>query len=104
MDIGELKKQADLSYDISVAKKNALERVESRQIFAYNGHLFRANAETICLVKTLSEHKDNFFILDTNNNPCEIKDPANFLNKLIERNQETLNAYHQINESFSKRR
>ena len=104
MDIGELKKQADLSYDISVAKKNALERVESRQIFAYNGHLFRANAETICLVKTLSEHKDNFFILDTNNNPCEIKDPANFLNKLIERNQETLNAYHQINESFAKRR
>ena len=37
MDIGELKKQADLSYDISVAKRNALERAESRQIFAYNG-------------------------------------------------------------------
>ena len=104
MDIGELKKQADLSYDISVAKRNALERVESRQIFAYNGHLFRADAETICLVQTLKQHKDSFYILDTNNNPCEIKDPANFLNKLIERNQETLNAYHQINESFSKRR
>ena len=104
MDIGELKKQADLSYDISVAKRNALERVESRQIFAYNGHLFRADAETICLVQTLKQHKDSFYILDTNNNPCEIKDSANFLNKLIERNQETLNAYHQINESFSKRR
>ena len=104
MDIGELKKQADLSYDISVAKRNALERAESRQIFAYNGHLFRADAETICLVQTLKQHKDSFYILDTNNNPCEIKDPANFLNKLIERNQETLNAYHQINEAFSKRR
>jgi len=103
MNISELKQKADLSYDISVAKKNALERVESRQIFAYNGHLFRADAETICLIKTLSEHKDNFFILDTNNNPCEIKDSANFLNKLIERNQETLNAYHQINESFKRR-
>ena len=54
MDIGELKKQADLSYDISVAKRNALERAESRQIFAYNGHLFRADAETICLVQTLN--------------------------------------------------
>ena len=103
MDIGELKKQADLSYAISVAKRNALERAESRQIFAYNGHLFRADAETICLVQTLKQHKDSFYILDTNNNPCEIKDPANFLNKLIERNQETLNAYHQINESFKRR-
>ena len=103
MDIGELKQKADLSYDISVAKKNALERAVSRQIFAYNGHLFRADAQTICLVKTLSEQKDSFFVLDTNNNPCEIKEPANFLNKLIERNQETLNAYHQINEEFVKR-
>ena len=52
----------------------------------------------------LNEQKDTFFVLDTNSNPCEIKDPAEFLNKLIERNQETLNAYHQINEEFVKRR
>ena len=103
MNIGELKQKADLSYDISVAKKNALERVESRRIFAYNEHLFKADAQTICLVKTLSEQKDNFFVLDTNKNPCEIKDPADFLNKLIERNQETLNAYNQIHETFKRR-
>ena len=104
MNVGELKQKADLSYDISVAKKNALERAESRQIIAHNEHLFKADAQTICLVKTLSEQKDSFFILDTNNNPCEIKDPADFLNKLIERNQETLNAYNQIHDTFTKRR
>ena len=104
MIAGELKQKADLSYDISVAKKNALERAESRQIIAHNEHLFKADAQTICLVKTLSEQKDSFFILDTNNNPCEIKDPADFLNKLIERNQETLNAYNQIHDTFTKRR
>ena len=104
MDIGELKQKADLSYDISVAKKNALERVESRQIFAYNGHLFRANAETICLVKTLTEHKDNFYILDTNDNPCYITEPDNFLQILIERNQETLNTYHQLHEDLKNKR
>jgi dTDP-4-dehydrorhamnose reductase len=104
MNIGELKEQADLSYDIAAAKKNALERAESRQIIAHNGHLFRADPQTICLVKTLSENKDTFFVLDSNSNPCEIKDPADFLKKLIERNQETLNAYHQINEEFVKRR
>ncbi len=104
MEIGELKKQADLSYDISVAKRNALERAQSRQIIAYNGHLFRADVETICIAETLKKYKDSFYILDTNNNPCEIKDPANFINKLIEKNQETLNAYHQIHEKFSQRR
>jgi hypothetical protein len=104
MNIGELKQKADLSYDITVAKKNALERAESRQIIAYEGHLFRADSHTICTVKTLSEHKGSFFILDTNNNPCKITKPIEFLNTLIERNQETLNAYHQINEKFATRR
>ena len=103
MIAGELKQKADLSYDISVAKNNALERSESRQIIAHNEHLFKADAQTICLVKTLSEHKETFFVLDTNNNPCEIKEPAEFLNKLIERNQETLNAYSQIHETFKRR-
>jgi len=103
MTVGELKQKADLSYDISVAKNNALERSESRQIIAHNEHLFKADAQTICLVKTLSEQKDTFFMLDTNKNPCEIKDPAEFLNKLIERNQETLNAYSQIHETFKRR-
>ena len=103
MNIGELKQKADLSYDITVAKRNALERAESRQIMAYNGHLFKANVETICAVETLKKYKQKFFILDSNSNPCEIEDPADFLNKLIERNQETLNAYYQIQEKFSKR-
>tara|TARA_B100000405_G_scaffold294460_1_gene247589 strand:- start:632 stop:943 length:312 start_codon:yes stop_codon:yes gene_type:complete len=103
MNVGELKQKADLSYDISVAKQNALERALSRQIIAYNEHLFKADAQTICLVKTLREQKDKFFVLDTNNNPCEITDPTEFLNKLIERNQETLNAYSQIHETFKRR-
>jgi hypothetical protein len=103
MDISELKKSAELSYDIAVAKRNALERAESRQLMAQDGHLFRADAETICLVKTLMEGRDSFFVLDANKNPCEIKDPNDFLRRLVQRNQETLNAYHQIYTTFSKK-
>ena len=103
MDIGELKKQSDLSYDIAIAKRNALEKAHSRLIIVYNEHIFRADPQTICLVKTLKETVDKFFILDTNNNPVEIQDPEDFLKKLIERNQETLNAYHQIHDKFSQR-
>ena len=71
MDIRDLKKQADLSYDVAVAKSNALEKALSRQQFAYCGHLFMANAETICLVKTLKElQQSSFYILDVNQNPA----------------------------------
>lgn len=103
MDIRELKQQSDVSYDIAVAKRNALEKAHSRQVLAYEGHLFRADPQTISLVRTLKETNDKFFVLDTNSNPVEITSPDNFLAKLIERNQETLNAYHQMYKTFSKK-
>lgn len=103
MDIRDLKKQSDLSYDIAIAKRNALEKAHSRQVLAYEGHLFRADPQTISLVRTLKETNDKFFVLDTNSNPVEITSPDNFLAKLIERNQETLNTYHQMYKTFSRK-
>ena len=103
MDIRELKKQSDLSYDTAVAKRNALEKAHSRLVLAHDGHLFRADAGTICLVRTLKETNGSFFLLDTNENPVEIKDADGFLQKLIARNQEALNAYHQMYETFTRK-
>lgn len=103
MDIGELKKQSDLSYNISVAKRNALEKAHARLVVVYKEHIFRADAETIALVKTLGETHSPFFVLDTNDNPVEISDPADFLQILIERNQEAISSYHQMTKTFEKR-
>ena len=103
MNIGELKKQADLSYNIAIAKRNALEKAHARQIIVYNEHIFRADTTTICLVKTLQESNDVFFILDTNNNPVEINKPQEFLQKLIQRNQESLSSYHQMYKTFESK-
>ena len=103
MDIRSLKLQSDFSYDIAVAKRNALEKAHSRMVMAYNGNLFRADANTIGIVRTLKESNDTFFLLDTNNNPVKITDADNFLERLIERNQEALNAYHQMYETFTKK-
>ena len=103
MDIGELKKQSDLSYDIAIAKRNAIEKANTRQIIVYNEHIFRADPQTICLVKTLKEDHDTFFMLDTNYNPVEIKDPQDFLSKLIQRNQESLSSYHQMYKTFERK-
>ena len=84
MNIGELKKHSDLSYDVAIAKRNALEKANSRQIIVYNEHIFRADPQTINLVKNLSElHSSPFYILDTNNNPVEIQNPKEFLSKNI---------------------
>jgi len=104
MDIGSLKKESDLSFDIAVAKRNALEKAHSRLVVVYNEHIFRADAETINLVKTLEEvHSSPFYILDTNNNPVEISDSKEFLHVLIERNQEAISSYHQMSKTFAKR-
>jgi hypothetical protein len=103
MDIHELKRQSDLSYNVAVAKRNALEKAHTRQILTYNEHLFRADPQTICLVRTLKESHDSFCVLDTNNNPVEIIEPEKFLSVLVERNQESLNTYKQIYETFTRR-
>ena len=88
MDIGDLKKNSDLNFEVAKTKKNALEKMRSRQLMAYNERLFRADANTINLVSTLKQHSQDFYVLDANDNPCHITDPEVFLNRLIERNQE----------------
>jgi len=104
MDIHELKKQSDLSYDIAVAKRNALEKAHSRLVVVYNEHIFRADPETINLVKTLSEvHTSPLYVLDSNKNPVEIPDPSEFLQVLVQRNQEAISSYHQMSKTFEKR-
>lgn len=95
MDINELKRHSDLSFDRAVAKKNLLSRAESELITVYENHIFRADPVTIATVRALMEHRHNFFLLDTNSNPVEIKDPKQFLEKLVERQQSSLNTYHQ---------
>jgi hypothetical protein len=103
MDLRSLKQQSDHSFNLAVAKKNALERVLSRQLFAYKDHLFRADADTINLVHALKQNNKKFFVLDANDNPCEITNPEEFLQLLIERNQETLNQYHQLHEQLKSK-
>jgi len=104
MDIGYIKKHAELTFKVAQAKKNALEKMRSRQLMAYEGRLFRADANTINLISTLKQQTQDFYVLDVNDNPCHITDPGDFLGKLIERNQETLNAYQQLHQDLAKKR
>ena len=104
MDIGNIKKHSDLNFEVAQAKRNALEKMHSRQLMAYNERLFKADANTINLVSTLKTQNKDFYVLDVNDNPCHVKDPDDFLNKLIERNQETLNSYQQLHQDLATKR
>ena len=104
MDIGNIKKHSDLNFESAQAKKNAIEKMRSRQLMAYNERLFKADADTINLISTLKQIKKDFYVLDVNDNPCHVKSPDDFLNKLIERNQETLNSYQQLHQDLATKR
>jgi len=102
MDIRSLREQSDLSFNRATAKQNALEKARSRQIVTYNSHIFRADAETINLISVLKQ-QSTVFILDVNQNPCEINNPRELLDLLITRNQEALNQYHQLYQQLKQR-
>ena len=104
MDIGTLKNYSDLAHDLAQIKRNALEKMKSRQLIAYNGRLFRADTQTINVVETFKHHSQTFCMLDTNDNPCNITNPDKFLKLLIERNQEALNTYYQLFEDLKNKR
>ena len=104
MNIDQLKKISKQSYDANLQKANALKKVESDQILVYKNHIFRADAETICFVRTASEGMSSFFMLDSNSNPAEITDPTEFLDLLLQRNQSVLNTYHQLYQNIKNRK
>ena len=103
MDLSELKDISQQSYDINLQKTNALRKAQSDTVLIYQNHIFKADAETICLAKTLSESHKTFVILDTNSNPVEITDPGDFLTALITRQQSALNTYHQLYQKIKAR-
>jgi hypothetical protein len=103
MDIDQLKDISDRSYRIAINKKNALEKARSSMLLAYQGHLFQVDAQMINLVQVLKSKQKKFVILDSNDNPMMVEDADDFLDKLIEKQQEALNIYHQAyNESVTK--
>lgn len=103
MDIDQLKDISDRSYRIAINKKNALEKARSSMLLAYSGHLFQADAQTINLVQVLKSKQQKFVVLDSNDNPMMVEDADDFLHRLIEKQQEALNTYHQsYNDSVTK--
>jgi hypothetical protein len=103
MDLSKLKSISQQSYDISLQKSNALRKAESDLVTVYRNHIFRADALTICTVRTLMESNTRFFVLDANSNPVEIVDPREFLETLTQRNQSALNTYHQAYQKFKSK-
>jgi len=104
MDISKLKQRSDRAYAIALEKQNALEKAKSRMILAHHGHLFKADAVTINLVRALADDAETFVILDVNDNPVLVEDPKALLEALKSKNQEVLNSYHQLYKTITETR
>jgi hypothetical protein len=104
-NIQNLKDTALLMHNIAVEKQNALEKMRSNQTLVYDNHIFKADQQTISLTHCLLQNNKNgiIYILDVNNNPCKITNSKDFFDKLIEKNQQSINDLHQFYERFKKK-
>ena len=104
-NIQNLKDTALLMHNIAVEKQNALEKMRSNQTLVYDNHIFKADQQTISLTHCLLQNNKNgiIYILDVNNNPCKITNCKDFFDKLIEKNQQSINDLHQFYERFKKK-
>jgi|DEB0MinimDraft_4_1074332.scaffolds.fasta_scaffold72569_2 hypothetical protein len=94
MEPSDFKDKSNLAFDLWLSKRNALEKLKSRQLIAHEGHLFRADPSTICFVRTMkNDYPQGFSMLDCNENPYLVSDPDHFLQCLLERHQESVNEY-----------
>ena len=62
---------ANLKTALDVKKRNALERANNKLIFAYQGGLFTADANTILFAKQHDPERD-LIMLDNNESPIKI--------------------------------
>lgn len=103
MDLEQLKSISKHSHDINLQKANGLNKAKSDMVLVYKDHIFVADAELINLVGNLSSSDGTVFVLDSNQNPVEIKNPKEFLQLLKQKNQSALNTYHQLYVNLQKK-
>ena len=102
--IKDLKARSDRAFDVQLQKQNLLESCRARQVLAHNGGIFKVDHALISFLNALKHNNTvSTVILDSNDNPVEIKEADDFLDRLVARNQEALNAYHQMYVTFTRK-
>ena len=94
---------ANLKTALDVKKRNALERANNKLIFAYQGGLFTADANTILFAKQHDPERD-LIMLDNNESPIKISHLQEFISKAESCYYEAMNEYHSVHETLKKQR
>ena len=94
---------ANLKTALDVKKRNALERANNKLIFAYQGGLFTADANTILFAKQHDPERD-LIMLDNNESPIKISNVPEFISKAESCYYEAMNEYHSVHETLKKQR
>jgi len=86
-------------------KEDIKTRVGSMLTYGYNGGIFKINQTLICFVKlVLDQGKDYVVLIDSNENPIEIKELQTFYDTIFTKYFEANNFYHSEYEKLKKSR
>ena len=99
----EVEKFTNLKSAIDTKKRNAFEKAQNKLIFAFDGGLFKANAETILFAKLHDTQRD-LILIDNNDTPVKILDTEEFISKAETGYYEAMNEYHLFYEDLKKQR
>lgn len=87
----DIREQARLAYDRSLARKNLEERMDARMLLAYAGGLWRCDQAFLATLNCYL-HDDEAVLLDSQGIPRKIQ-PLDLYNAAKMRNQEILNEW-----------
>ena len=103
LDLASVLEYADYRFVLNNQKKILKEKALQHLRHSFNGGTFVIDGTLISLVSTLAS-QEVIYLLDTNNNPIEIKEPATFLNAIIEKYNTVMSNYHAEYKELTKNR
>ena len=88
---------------LTLGKQMFLLLKNNKLIFAYQGGLFTADANTILFAKQHDPERD-LIMLDNNESPIKISNLQEFISKAESCYYEAMNEYHSVHETLKKQR
>lgn len=93
-EIKDVLEYADYRFVLNNQKSLLKEKTLQHLRYSYNGGNFNIDANLIGMTRALVDTGDTTIVLlDTNNNPIEIKEPAIFLGAILEKYKEVTQRY-----------
>lgn len=105
VEIQNVLEYADYRFVLNNQKKLLKEKTLQHLRYSHNGGNFNVNSTLISMTKALVDSgNDTIYLMDTNQNPIEIKEAKIFLDAITEKYLEVMKRYHTEFKELTKNR